>query len=633
MKYLTILILISFSFTLSNAQVLYSPQDLYDPPAGLFDTDSLRTIALTFYEPNFYDTLVTAWFNETGLRLPATLTMGNLVLDSVAVRFKGNSTFYVAATNNIEKVPYNIDMNDYVSGQKLLGYKKLKLANALFDPTFVKEMTGYRLYQNYLPSPQANLMKLNVQGNYMGLYVNTESIGSDFLKKHFGEKDGTLFKCDPSAQYGSGAPFLGSNLLWYGADTTLYAGRYQLKSDSLSDWFELLELIDVLNNDPANIDTILNVDRVLWYFALNQVLANTDTYNYLVLHNYYLYRTEDGLFQIIPWDLSETFIGAMLDWLGDPNILYQMSPYLGYSPLQTEMPLVYRLLDNPTWHKQYTAHLRTIIDEQLTDTTVILNMASEAQALGYTAAQQDPWKFFSMAQYSSNLFDWMPFSTIQIAGIMRTVSERKAYLATHPELLKLPPEINAVHQSDSFPMAGDSTYITTDVTGASQVDLMVTISPYKSKFQAVSMVDDGTTGDALAADGIYTALVPFNAVGDEVKYYIRTQNTDAMSLSPRRAEYEFYQYTVTPSVNLIQLLDERLLNVFPNPTETTASIDFGTGIIERLEVIDVTGKLVRSVINIQNNFYTLDCSELATGTYLLKVKTDKGLINKGLIKN
>ena len=228
MNYFIACIILITAISVSRAQVLYDPQVLYDVPAGLFEIDSLRTVELNFYNPSFHDSLVNGWYAESGLRMPASLKMGNVLLDSVAVRYKGNSTFFIAETNGIDKIPYNIDMNDYVSGQKLMGYKKVKLASALFDPTFVKEMTGYAIYRNYLPTPQANHMKLNVQGNYLGLYVNTEAVGSQFLKKHFGEKDGSFFKCDPSAQYGSGAPFLNSDLVYYGSDTSLYTQRYQL---------------------------------------------------------------------------------------------------------------------------------------------------------------------------------------------------------------------------------------------------------------------------------------------------------------------------------------------------------------------------------------------------------------------
>ena len=161
---LTFLILFS---TITFSQNIYNPQNLYDNAGGLFDTDSLRTINIDFYDDNYDEILNESWFEKTGIRLPATVQMSNgIFLDSVAVRYKGNSTYFIAQNIGIPKVPLNLDMNDLVSGQKLMDYKKLKLSNALFDPTFCKEIIGYSIYRNYLPSPEANFMKVNLEDNY-----------------------------------------------------------------------------------------------------------------------------------------------------------------------------------------------------------------------------------------------------------------------------------------------------------------------------------------------------------------------------------------------------------------------------------------------------------------------------------
>jgi len=118
--------LLLFSAT-TFSQTLYNPQNLYDNSGGLFDTDSLRTININFYDNNYDDILNESWFEQTGVRLPATVQMSNgIFLDSVAVRYKGNSTYFIAQDLNIPKVPLNLDMNDLVSGQNLMDYKKNK---------------------------------------------------------------------------------------------------------------------------------------------------------------------------------------------------------------------------------------------------------------------------------------------------------------------------------------------------------------------------------------------------------------------------------------------------------------------------------------------------------------------------
>ena len=125
--------------TISFSQSIYDPQQLYDPPGGLFDEDSIRNFYLDFYDPKYHSYLVNAWYYNPSERIPAKLTLNGMLYDSVGGRYKGNSTFCLPNDNLVPKVPYNIDINYFIDTQKVLGYKKIKLANAWMDPTFLKQ--------------------------------------------------------------------------------------------------------------------------------------------------------------------------------------------------------------------------------------------------------------------------------------------------------------------------------------------------------------------------------------------------------------------------------------------------------------------------------------------------------------
>ena len=88
----------------------------------------------------------------------------------------------------------------------------------------------------------------------------------------------------------------------------------------------------------------------------------------------------------------------------------------------------------------------------------------------------------------------------------------------------------------------DNNLVTVEVFNSNKVELMATISNYNSKFSSFNMNDDGSNGDLIAGDNIYSCELPFYNQGEVVKFYIRAQNNDAMQLKPQRAEYEFYMY-------------------------------------------------------------------------------------------
>jgi hypothetical protein len=70
------------------AQTLYNPQDLYDSPGGLFDEDSIRSIHLNFYNPNYHSDLVNSWYYSPDERIPTILTLNGTVYDSVGTHYQ-----------------------------------------------------------------------------------------------------------------------------------------------------------------------------------------------------------------------------------------------------------------------------------------------------------------------------------------------------------------------------------------------------------------------------------------------------------------------------------------------------------------------------------------------------------------
>ena len=516
-------------------QTLYNPQDLYDSPGGFFDEDSLRVINLEFYNSNYHAYLVNAWYYNPDELIPAKLILNGTTYDSVGVRYKGNSTFCLPNDNFNPKVPYNIDMDYFIDGQELLGYKKMKLANAYMDPTFVKQIISSNIYRRYLPTGESNLVKLYSQANYAGLYVNDESINKEFLKKHFDEKSGPLFKCDDIKRFcdTANAPSaMPPNLYYMGNDSSLYYNSYDMKSDY--GWAELMELIRTIKDDFTNLDSVLNIDRTLWAFAVNQVIQNLDCYNTYYIHNYYLYQTKDGLFQMIPWDLDNSFSGAIMGfYYWSPSNIYEYDPYFtgpslaGTTPSWEQRPLLYKLLNDPYYRKIYTAHMKTIIEESL-DVNIISATINNLQALGQNAASQDNNKIFSMNEYYSNVNTplWASFGW-GFGGILSTVDERKQYLLNHPEISLVSPTVDNVMITNNL--------VTAEVFNANTVELMATTSEYNSKFQSFIMLDDGSNGDVVANDGTYSANLPFQSSGLEVKFYIRSENNDAIKLNPQRA--------------------------------------------------------------------------------------------------
>ena len=193
--------------------ILY-PQELYDPY-------TVHSMNIEFYNPAYDSILQARWEVDDKTYLLADLTVNGVIYDSIGARYKGNSSFVEARNSGNPKLPFNIDIEFIHNDQDVMSYEKFKLSNSLFDPTFVRETIGYLSAGYYLPTPEAGYMNVSVNGTLLGLYVNVESINKQFLRKHFGNDQGTFFKCEPQFHYGE--DYLAwPNLVWYGADSVSY---------------------------------------------------------------------------------------------------------------------------------------------------------------------------------------------------------------------------------------------------------------------------------------------------------------------------------------------------------------------------------------------------------------------------
>ena len=67
--------------------------------------------------------------------------------------------------------------------------------------------------------------------------------------------------------------------------------------------------------EGENIESVVDTDAVIRYFAVHNFLCNDDSYTGQMIHNYYLYE-EDGVLSMIPWDYNLAFGGFSMGGFG-----------------------------------------------------------------------------------------------------------------------------------------------------------------------------------------------------------------------------------------------------------------------------------------------------------------------------
>ncbi|NLU53042.1 MAG: hypothetical protein GXX10_09320 [Clostridiaceae bacterium] len=72
-------------------------------------------------------------------------------------------------------------------------------------------------------------------------------------------------------------------------------------------------------NEQSNIEEVVDVDKVISYFAAHNFVLNGDSYTGSIVHNYYL-REYNGKLSMIPWDYNLAF-GGMIGGASDATSL------------------------------------------------------------------------------------------------------------------------------------------------------------------------------------------------------------------------------------------------------------------------------------------------------------------------
>jgi len=498
---------------------------------SFYDVNTINTIELVFEESNWdylLDVLVAEGNEE---RLMGKMIINGITYDSVGVRYKGNSSYNANQVKN----PLNIKLDYVINNQDHEGYETIKLANVFKDPTFIREVFGYEMLRNYLPSSLANYAKVYVNGTYLGLYTNVQDVDKGFLKTNFYSNDYPFFKGELNT---GETPTLVKVWSYFGEDSSNYSNYYEIESDF--GWKELINFLNILNNNNASVSEVLNIDRHLWMLAFDILNVNLDSpVNFA--HNYYLYQDDAGRFNPIIWDLNENFgvftmllDGAPLSVTG----MQQLDPFLNLN--NSNYPIISKILSNATYKKMYVAHMKTIIKDYFSN-DLYRTRALEIQNIIDSEVQNDPNKFFTYTQFQDNIdvsvggsVPPIPGSQ-SVVGITELMENRITFLNSKAEFAATAPEISNI----SNKLISNKGWIIANVSNATSVKLASRDNILKA-FQKIEMYDDGNHNDESANDGIFGVSIDVGTSG--IQYYIYAENNNAASFSPEKAENEFYSF-------------------------------------------------------------------------------------------
>jgi hypothetical protein len=280
---------------------------------ALFDESFVHEIRVTIDDPDFWNTLLTNYNSpivSEHIYTPSSIVIDGTQLNMVGFRIKGFSSVFLTKGN---KKPFRIDFNEFLPGQHYDGIKKISLNNAALDPSYMRDMLAFNIMrQEGVNAPRTAYTKVYINDLYWGLYVMVEQVDKTFLKNHFNNDTGNLFKCQNNTE-----------LTYINNDPSSYTTSFELKTNETeNDWSGFVNFVKYANKAglsnqdySEHFPQMFDLPTYFKVLAIDVILLNWDSY-YANGRNFYLYENiDENKFYWIPWDYSFAFSNSYIDIL------------------------------------------------------------------------------------------------------------------------------------------------------------------------------------------------------------------------------------------------------------------------------------------------------------------------------
>jgi len=299
-------------------------------------------------------------------------------LTNVGLRIRGNtsrrrpegktSEIHNATNPDWHHASFGLNFKKYIKGQEMAGAEKINLKWFKDDPTYVREVYCYELFERFgvWTAPQSSYCRLSIRikedntTTYFGVYELLEPVDKEYLKNRpakFADAEGNLWKANWGADLKSTDK---SNM---GIEnitlTQTYTPVYDLKTNTETLETAKNQLVDFITNlntktgtDLKNwVSSKMDVDLFLRTYAANVMCGMWDDY-WCNKNNFYFYFDSSGKFFFIPYDYDNT--------LGTSGIISDSGKQDLLNWGSSSNPMVLKIISIPEYKALYVQYIKEL---------------------------------------------------------------------------------------------------------------------------------------------------------------------------------------------------------------------------------------------------------------------------------
>lgn len=365
-------------------------------------------------QPKVYVPATFRFRDATGILLPSTGAL------QVGVRTKGS----VGSTNggqvNISngKIGLKVKFNWSIPGQEFLGLKRLTLNNMLQDPSMVRDVLSYKLFDAMgLVAPRTGFARVYINGDNYGLYLNLESF-DEIMMARWRTSMQHMYDATWAPGWNAGSETCTSD--WVMPEITVDDYRCNFEIDrgdpeNFDDIAALAEAMDGQESLSSDTKKIIYVDQIAKFFAVEKYISHWDGQSgspSWTPNNFRMYTNSKGRLELLPWGTDGTWYQFGNDGWGPENQVNGLEPFY-----YARSDLFMQCIADDECNSQYLKALVSIAD--------IAQYQDFAQELfdAHTAVRSNDTKRF----WNENDSNWGLLQTLAFMNMRDEMAREYAY--------------------------------------------------------------------------------------------------------------------------------------------------------------------------------------------------------------
>lgn len=350
-----------------------------------YDPDILPTFDLQFAQAD-WEAMQSDCYSGIQQYRPVQFSYEGETVDAMA-RLKGNWSW------SCDKFQFVVSFNEVDPDARFHGLRKMMFDAAWYDRTFLHERLAFSMFERRgLPYSCANSARVNINGDYYGLYTNIERIDREYLERNFEEPDGNLYQ----------------------------AGNELKTNEDIGDIQDLVDLQSAYTIDE--LDALIDLDEAVAEWATEAMIPAMDNYWAGVEINYYLYDHPTRGFVYLPYDMDLSFGDSKMPngdliWPDTVNA----DPILHEHPGWRKEDLFKRVLADEYWCNRFVEELslaRTAYDPDAMRADID---TWDAQIID--AFNEEPHKLFTQADHTESIQELRSFLDDRAAVVDRWLAQ------------------------------------------------------------------------------------------------------------------------------------------------------------------------------------------------------------------